>query len=150
MTERLEQANSVDRRRFLVGAGAAVAGLAAVAFAGNSASAANAAGSPTIQAAGQGTKHELYRRGMFRRGSRWTAGSAQLVVRTRRPIRSINGGQVFTRNAFEVIFRQTRGRPLGQGLVTLTSKNNPAIPLFLTEVRPGVYGAVINRQERTA
>jgi hypothetical protein len=150
MSERLNQANSVHRRRFLAGAGVAVAGLAAVALAGNSASAANTAGPGKIQAAGQSMKHRLYRRGTFPRRSRWTAGSAQLVVTARHPIRSITGGEIFTRDAVDVIFRQTKGRRLEQGLVTLTSRNKPAIPLFLTNLRPGVYSAVINRQEHTA
>jgi hypothetical protein len=150
MTERLGQANSVDRRRFLAGAGVAAAGLAAVAFAGNSASAANTASTGKAQAADSGMKHRLYRRGTFPRRSRWTAGSAQLVVTARHPIRSIAGGEIFTRDAVEIVFRQTKGKPLGQGLVTLTRPGKSEIPLFLTKLRPGVYGAVINRQEHTA
>lgn len=86
---------------------------------------------------------------MFRRRSRWTAGSALLVVRAGRPIRSVTGGDIFTRNAFEVMFRQTKGSPLGNGLVTIKSAGTPAIPLFLSQVRPGIYSAVINRQEPT-
>jgi hypothetical protein len=141
---------AVGRRGFLAGVGAAVAGITAIALTETSAWASE----PIPGSRGGRAKltggHPLYRRGIFRRGRTWTTPTARLLVTGRRPIRSTTGGMRFDRNGFEVVFRQTKGRPLGHGTVTITNEDDTSMPLYLAQVGPQTYSAIINRTEVTA
>lgn len=53
----------------------------------------------------------------------------------------------FDRNGFEVLFRQTKGSPLGHGTVTITNEDGTSMPLHLAQTGPRTYSAVINRTE---
>ncbi len=142
--------HGVGRRRFLAGVGATVAGITAIALTGASASAAETMSRSPGARARLKSDHPLYRRGIFRRGRTWTTPDARLLVTARRPIRSTTGGMRFDRNGFEVVFRQTKGSPLGRGAVTITNEDGTSMPLYLAQTGPRTYSAIINRTEATA
>lgn len=127
----------LDRRRFLAAIGITAGGAVALAAA------------PAVQARGVSAttrNHPLYRSGAFRRRMVWTTPDATLVVLRRKAIRAHEGGMTFDRNAFEVVFGQARGKELGSGNVTMTNKAGDEVELFLSQIAPRRYSAIINRQ----
>jgi len=88
----------------------------------------------------------LYRSGLFRRRTVWTAKGASLVVLRRRAIRAHDGTMTFDRNAFEVIFAQGVGDEIRSGTTALTNQAGTEVELFLVQSGPKRYSAIINRQ----
>jgi hypothetical protein len=127
----------LDRRGFLATIGMTTVGAIAVI---------SSPGAQALVGSTASRNHPLYRVGMFRRRTTWTTSGAMLEVLRRKAIRAHDGGMIFDRNAFEVVFRQARGKEIGSGTVTMTNKAGTEIELFLSQIAPRRYSAIINRQ----
>jgi hypothetical protein len=127
----------LDRRGFLATVGITTVG--AIAFI-------SSPGAQALVESSASRNHPLYRVGMFRRRTIWTTPDATLEVLRRKAIRAHDGGRIFDRNAFEVVLGQTRGQEIGSGTVTMTNKAGTEVELFLSQIAPRRYSAIINRQ----
>lgn len=139
----MTMSKNLDRRGFLavigVSAGAAV----------TVASASGAIAATTRPAVTRSRTVNLFRKGVFPRGSQWSIPGGELVVTRKRGIRSTDGQLRLNRDSFEVIFKLTSGKHPGHGTTTLTNSQGQDISMHLVQIRPNRYSAIINSQPST-
>gem|GEM_PF-533790 len=136
----IHMSKSLDRRGFLavigVSAGAAVTVI----------SASGAIAATTRPSVTKSRTENLFRKGVFPRGSQWSIPGGELVVTRKRAIRSTDGQLRLNRDSFEVIFKLTSGKHPGHGTTTLTNSQGQDISMHLVQIRPNRYSAIINSQ----
>ena len=138
---------TTSRRGFLAGMGMGAVGIAAAGLVSPA-----TAGATTVPRSGSTTidgfkarNHPTYRARTFRRGKTFTSGNRSFTVKRRKAIPGVTGERQFDRNAFEVIFDQTKGPETSNGTLTLTPEKGQPFDLHLTDQGSGTYSAVINR-----
>jgi len=136
---------SATRRGFLAAVGIGTVGVVAAGVINGTPASAVVTTAQTTVDRFTAQNFRIYRLGNFRRGKTFTDGTRTFVVTRRRGIPGVNGKKLFDRNSFEVIFEQTRGAAITNGMVTLVPSKRPSFPLHLTRQSDRLFSAVINR-----